>query len=149
VTYPIHNLVTAAQAIRAGDLSQQVKITGLNELDELAKTFNSMAAKLHQTLTNLEQRVTERTRELATVNKKLQEDILERERTEQILKESERRLAETQKLAGLGSWTFDRATQSFEWSAETFRITALIHIKNPRRWKNTHKLCIRVMCLFF
>lgn len=131
VTCPIHNLVTAAQAIRAGDLSQQVEITGLNELDELAKTFNSMTEKLHQTLTGLEQRVTERTLELATVNKKLQEDIIERERTEHILKESERRLAETQKLAGLGSWTFDRATQSFEWSAETFRITGFDPHKKP------------------
>lgn len=123
ITRPIHKLVEVAQAIRAGDLTQQVKIYGLYELGELAETFNSMTAQLRATLANLEQHVTERTQELATVNRKLQEDIIERERTEQILKESERRLAETQKLAHLGSWEFDIATQTFAWSEETFNIT--------------------------
>ncbi len=41
------------------------------------------------------------------------------------LKESEHRLAETQRIAQLGSWEYDVISQELIWSAETFRIASL------------------------
>ncbi len=86
---PIQALVSAAQAIRAGDLSQQVEASGLNELDDLAETFNSMTIQLRQTLTDLERQLAK----LAETNITLQEQITERQEAEAALRRSEQLLA--------------------------------------------------------
>jgi PAS domain S-box-containing protein len=52
-------------------------------------------------------------------------DITESKRTEKELRESEYRLAETQKLAHLGSWELDPLTKTLQFSEEIFRITGL------------------------
>ncbi len=52
----------------------------------------------------------------------LARDITERKRAEDKLKENEHLLAETQKIAQLGSWEFEVASQEIHWSEETFRI---------------------------
>jgi len=49
-------------------------------------------------------------------------DITERMKAEERLKESEQLLAETQRIAQLGSWEFDVVTEQIKWSAETFKI---------------------------
>lgn len=61
---PIDELVTTAQAIRAGDLSRQAQVTGQGEIATLAETFNQMTARLREMLAGLEQQVAERTRSL-------------------------------------------------------------------------------------
>jgi putative methionine-R-sulfoxide reductase with GAF domain len=66
LTRPIQSLVSVAENIREGDLSQQATVSGLKELDTLANTFNSMTAQLRQTLEGLEQRVADRTQALKT-----------------------------------------------------------------------------------
>jgi two-component system sensor histidine kinase/response regulator len=78
-------MATTAQAIRAGDLSQQVQITRHDELGVLAEVFNSMTTQLRSLITGLEQRVTERTASLQTANVQLQREIAERQRTEKAL----------------------------------------------------------------
>jgi len=85
IAHPIQDLVATAQAIRGGDLSRRAKRTGLDELDDLAETFNQMTGQLRQTLTDLEGRVTE----LAETNAILEEQIAERQRAEGSLRESE------------------------------------------------------------
>ncbi len=52
-------------------------------------------------------------------------DITDRIRTENRLMESEQMLAETQKIAKLGSWEFEVATGEIIWSEETFRIAGI------------------------
>jgi PAS domain S-box-containing protein len=49
-------------------------------------------------------------------------DISERKRAEQVLLEKERRLAEAQHLAKLGSWEWNVATGEIYWSDELYRI---------------------------
>lgn len=49
-------------------------------------------------------------------------DITERKRTEEALKESKERLAEAQRIAHLGSWHLDLASQQVTWSDEVYRI---------------------------
>jgi len=52
-------------------------------------------------------------------------DITERKKAEAELSKSERSLAETQRVANVGSWEFDRPTGEITWSAQTFRIFGL------------------------
>lgn len=45
---PIRELTRAAAQIRAGNLSQRVKVNGKDEISQLAETFNQMAASLEK-----------------------------------------------------------------------------------------------------
>ncbi|HSX82113.1 MAG TPA: response regulator, partial [Candidatus Saccharimonadia bacterium] len=85
---PIKTMATMAQAISAGDLSQQVPITRHDELGVLAAVLNSMATQLRGLITGLEQRVAERTVSLQTANVHLQREIAERQRTEIALQQA-------------------------------------------------------------
>jgi two-component system cell cycle sensor histidine kinase/response regulator CckA len=53
------------------------------------------------------------------------EDITERKRAEEVLRESERRLSNAQRLARMGSWTWDVQTDEVEWTDEVYRIFGL------------------------
>ena len=65
ITRPIHRLVAASQAISDNDLNQTIDIQGAKELQLLSQSFNRMAAKLKASFTELENRVEQRTAELA------------------------------------------------------------------------------------
>ncbi|MEG4286012.1 ATP-binding protein [Microcoleus sp. A006_D1] len=64
ITAPIIRLQKASEAIATGDLDRPVEVTGINELEGLARSFNQMAAQLKTSFTVLEDRVAERTMEL-------------------------------------------------------------------------------------
>ena len=68
-------------------------------------------AKLKETLDNLEELVKERTLELEEAYKSL--------------KESEKGLAEAQKMAHLGNWDWNLVTNKIHWSDEIYRIFGL------------------------
>ncbi|BAY59954.1 multi-sensor hybrid histidine kinase [Calothrix brevissima NIES-22] len=65
ITQPILNISQAAERLTQGDLNQHVPVIGQNEVGILAQTFNTMAEQLKLDRENLEQRVDERTFELA------------------------------------------------------------------------------------
>jgi signal transduction histidine kinase/DNA-binding NarL/FixJ family response regulator len=72
IAKPILRLRQASQAIAAGDLDQDVPIGGVRELNSLGQSFNGMAQQLRESFSaleqaksELEQRVVERTTELA------------------------------------------------------------------------------------
>jgi tubulin-specific chaperone A len=67
VIWPIQVMARAAQAISAGDLSQQVKMTHQDELGVLANAFNSMTSQLGTLISGLEEQVADRTRRLESV----------------------------------------------------------------------------------
>lgn len=52
----------------------------------------------------------------------LRQEIIEHKQTETILRESENRLAEAQRIAQLGSWDWNLLTGELVWSDETYRI---------------------------
>ncbi len=62
---PIHALQRGAAHIGAGALDQRIEVRTGDELEALAEEFNRMTAKLRESYTTLEQKVAERTRELA------------------------------------------------------------------------------------
>ncbi len=49
ITKPINELKTVAVSISHGNLKQRIKVTGKNEISELAGTFNTMSEKLENT----------------------------------------------------------------------------------------------------
>ncbi|MEG3939290.1 ATP-binding protein [Microcoleus sp. S36b_A3] len=70
VTNPILRLNTAAKNIAKGEWDKTVESQRSDELGELAQSFNSMAQQLQQSFETLEQRVRERTAELAVAKDK-------------------------------------------------------------------------------
>ena len=103
VTRPILQLSAASQAIADRSLSDAAQPTTVDidrqdELGILAKSFNRMAAQIHQSFDDLamrtcmlEDRVSERTAHLVEVNQKLQAEIEERKRIEERLRTSEQK----------------------------------------------------------
>ncbi|NUM46365.1 MAG: PAS domain-containing protein, partial [Anaerolineales bacterium] len=63
---PIAELEKTAAAIAQGDLTQEVKVRGNDEISSLANTFNQMTEQLRSLISTLEQRVAARTRALTT-----------------------------------------------------------------------------------
>ena len=76
---PIESIQAAATRIGAGGLDQQIAIPSNDELGALAEEFNRMAARLEESYAGLEQKVQERTRELATALEELDEKSRELE----------------------------------------------------------------------
>jgi signal transduction histidine kinase len=73
VVRPLETLRSQVERIKEGDLSARVDLVTGDEIEDLAREFNDMAAHLKKAQSNLEQRVVERTEELSTANRKLQE----------------------------------------------------------------------------
>ncbi|OCR00749.1 hybrid sensor histidine kinase/response regulator [Oscillatoriales cyanobacterium USR001] len=65
ISQPILHLSQSSKAMSQGDLDQQVKAGKIAEINTLAKAFNDMATQLKASFTNLEQKVFDRTAELA------------------------------------------------------------------------------------
>jgi PAS domain-containing protein len=64
----------------------------------------------------------ESTARTETLNRSLETEAAEHRQKEVALRQSETMLAEAQKMAHLGSWTYDPHTRQTVWSAEAFRI---------------------------
>lgn len=69
IVRPLENLKKGARLIGYGNLDHRLRIATGDEIQELADEFNEMAVKLKASYTGLEQKVAERTKELAVVNK--------------------------------------------------------------------------------
>ena len=79
----------------------------------------------------LEQRVQERTAGFQAANRELRNEVAERKRAEEALRESEGTLAQAQRIAQLGYWERDLDTDHIIWSEETYRIFGLPPGRTP------------------
>jgi len=68
ITQPIRKLSLAARRVAEGRFDQRIVAPAGGELEELVEQFNAMAEQLQESYAHLEQKVADRTRELATVN---------------------------------------------------------------------------------
>ena len=69
---PILAITRTATDVAAGDLTKEAPVTSSDEIGTLAGAFNNMTGQLRETLEGLEQRVAERTEELAVQNSELE-----------------------------------------------------------------------------
>jgi len=65
---PIRALQAGAVRIGGGDLGQRISINTGDELEALGEQFNAMASRLHESYSDLEGKVEERTRQLEAAN---------------------------------------------------------------------------------
>jgi len=68
ITTPLRKLAQMAQEVGRGNLNVVADISRRDELGDLAKSFDTTTAKLRNILQNLEEKITERTQELAHAN---------------------------------------------------------------------------------
>jgi signal transduction histidine kinase/putative methionine-R-sulfoxide reductase with GAF domain len=68
VIRPVQVIRQGAAAVAQGDLGYRLQVRTGDELEDLASEFNYMASQLQESYTNLEEKVEERTRELAALN---------------------------------------------------------------------------------
>jgi len=85
LTKPISDLSLMAKRIESGDLSARVNIRSQDELGMLSDSFNKMTDAVSKSRDELENKVQERTTELAKINIQLTSEIEERKKTEVIL----------------------------------------------------------------
>jgi PAS domain S-box-containing protein len=121
---PIRELVTGTTEIERGNYAVKVQERGQDELGRLGHAFNAMAETVQASHTALEQRIAERTHELA-----------ERKRAEEALRKSEARLREAQRIARLGNWDWDVLSNELRWSDEIYSIFGLA----PAEFKVTYE----------
>jgi signal transduction histidine kinase/HAMP domain-containing protein len=69
IVRPLQDLKKGARLIGFGNLDHRLRIETGDDIQELADEFNEMAVKLKASYSGLEQKVAERTKELAVVNK--------------------------------------------------------------------------------
>jgi signal transduction histidine kinase/ActR/RegA family two-component response regulator len=72
IAQPILAITDTAIAVTAGDLTRQAPVMTNDEVGVLAVAFNDMTTRLRDTLEGLEQRVAQRTQELALQNAELE-----------------------------------------------------------------------------
>jgi PAS domain S-box-containing protein len=79
-------------------------------------------AEIRRLNEQLEQRVSERTDELVAANEALKNEITERRRIEEELRERAADLTEAQRVAKIGNWILDLRTNKVNWSEQLYRI---------------------------
>ncbi len=87
ITRPVLALNTAARELAQGRWDQLVTVKRQDEVGELAVSFNQMARQLHDLFTTLEERVVQRTAALTQANERLEQEIAERKRMEEALRQ--------------------------------------------------------------
>lgn len=95
---PLQELAIGAAEVAQGNLGRRVSDKGVDEIGLLARAFNRMTQNLQSLYDSLEQRVTKRTQELDTANKRLMEEIHVRKRTEQEILIMSQKLRESSRL---------------------------------------------------
>ena len=68
ITDPIQKLILASQQVTAGEFKHQIEVKTGDEIETLADQFNLMSAELDNSYSSLEEKVANRTRELAILN---------------------------------------------------------------------------------
>lgn len=79
-TGPIIRLSNASRKVAEGDLAYHIEPESRDEIGDLAQSFNVMMKRLRELYEGLEQKVKERTEEIAKANEVLQVEITERKR---------------------------------------------------------------------
>ena len=121
-TYPLRK-AGAAQVLDVVQVHQFAiaRRQGEWEVIETPRLIQAQA-EIRRLNEQLEQRVIERTDELVAANEALKNEITERRRIEEELRERAADLTEAQRVAKIGNWIFDVRTNKVDWSEQLYRI---------------------------
>ena len=118
LTQPLETLRWGAQIMGSGDLEHRIRVESRDEIGSLAETFNQMAVSLSSSrqqlerwASELEDRVGERTQELAVVTKRLRRRAAQLETSAEVA----RAIAELRDLDELLSQVTGLISQRFGW----------------------------------
>ncbi|TVQ37782.1 MAG: HAMP domain-containing protein [Wenzhouxiangella sp.] len=107
--YPVRQLSQTVRTIKEDALPAAIEVSARHEIAELVEAFNHLIQALRGHQQELEQRVAERTAELAEANQglesgnqRLQESYAELEQAMEALKATQAQLIQSEKLAALG-----------------------------------------------
>lgn len=118
---PLKALLAGIGRAEGGDLSVEMPVQYRDEIGSLTSSFNAMAAQVRLVVTELEQRVDERTQELQVAITGLKTEAGEREQVEKALRESELRYRAVSQTANDAIISADRDGNIVGWNrgAET------------------------------
>lgn len=94
LTRPMRSLGRAAMRVVDGDLTTRAPVRTGDEVGVLAQVFNTMVERVQRSHEDLEAQVQVRTEELTATNRELAEEIIERARADEALREYSERLQE-------------------------------------------------------
>ncbi len=86
-------LLEGTDVIARGNLDYRVEIESTDEIGQVGRAFNTMAARLKASYESLEDKIRDRTTELALANAELQRKIAERKQAEEALQRTAAELA--------------------------------------------------------
>lgn len=134
---PIRALHAGARRLATGDFSQPIQIKTRDELEELAGQFNHMADEMQESYTRLEQKVDERTKDLAQSVRELK-----------VLEEVGRAVASSLDIKSVLSTVARRASEitgadavviySYDARQKRFKLAESIGINAPRPGQDQH-----------
>ena len=99
---PLQALLMGVEQVEGGDLNVEMPVVYRDEIGSLTASFNAMVAQLRSHVSTLEQRVTERTRELQSTNARLLIEIDERAAAEAQIIQQQRDLAAAEEREQMG-----------------------------------------------
>ena len=153
IMQPIVALTGAAQEVAKGNFDQTIAAQTGDEIEELAKQFNLMAGQLRASYAQLEQRVSDRTRELAVLYRADEEllshlqlddllkalvdvavDILETDKSSLLVWDAERKKLVVGASRGFDPETYNRMS----FGAGDGFIGAVLSIGKPAVVEDTH-----------
>jgi DNA-binding NarL/FixJ family response regulator/signal transduction histidine kinase len=102
VVRPLDALAAGVRQMEAGYLDVQVPVHTQDEIGFVTNAFNTMVARLGELVTGLEERVAERTSELATANERLRAEMDTRKQAQTQLLDQQRALAALEERERLG-----------------------------------------------
>jgi methyl-accepting chemotaxis protein len=117
---PIREITEKANKVAAGDIKQSVVMTGNDELGQLGRAFNDMAA-------NLEQSISALAKEKQSVEKKIEDAVARSEAERRFLKNSFDRMLESVEMFAQGDLTQELEILRDDSISSDEEIEGLIH----------------------
>lgn len=136
---PVLDLEKNADQVTRGDLAIEINTNRKDEVGNLARSFANMRDSVRKKIEDLNQLNTElfqAKNELEQFSHNLEQKV--KERTEE-LSRSEKNLAHAQRIARLGSWSWNILSDTITWSDEVYRIFGV----TPRQFNATYEAFVQ------